>query len=342
MSDNYGLAGGGRDRYRSGRGRPIEAVLNPHIDEDTAAAFALGALDAAERDLVECHGRLCSACAALISRDLATAGVLAYAARPIVPSLATKAALFARIAHTQRAAAETNLPTIAPSLLPPTLTLPASRPIAADAVSVDNDRPPVYLLPRSSARVGRLAQYLSAPLMIGLLAIGAWGFSLQTRVSSLNAAVAERNAEVTELTAALGGFANGPVQVYDLASTDATFSVEGSLTVGTDPRVVVLALNLTKPSASRDYEMWVVDQNGQVVPKPVAEINVGERGSVAAVVELDQPLSNYQSVYVKAKPIATDAVDDGAASALQSNIADPAGIGSTSGDANGTQDSALP
>ena len=98
-----------------------------HVD-DLAAAYALGALEEAEKAGVDAHIRVCPECQRAVEDALSTAGMLVYLAPQLQPSVASKAALFSRVAHAQRAAVATPLPmTSMESFRTPTLPASAAK-----------------------------------------------------------------------------------------------------------------------------------------------------------------------------------------------------------------------
>ena len=304
MSENHWRQGGSRGRYRIG-GPTVGADLGRHVDEETAAAFALGALDAAEWAEVERHRRLCASCAALVDRDLATAGALAYTARPISPSPMTKAALFARVAHAQRAAAEVTLPTPVATTLPPALTIPASRSFAAtSATSVDADRPAAFV-PAPASRFGRFGAYLSLPLLVALLAIGGWGWNQWSNVAALSSSVADLNAKVAakdaQLSVLAAGYASDTQTTFALSPVGATSAASGTVTIDADARRGVVQLNVADANAGRSYQMWMMDRSGKLVS--ATEVEVDDQGQGMAAFQLDLPFDDYDSVHIKAMPV---------------------------------------
>ncbi len=107
---------------------PPSVGAGRHVD-DLAAAYALGALEPAERDQVERHRRLCPACDRLLAEESRVANLLPFAVpASTVPPPDVKVALFARIAHAQQHTADADLPSRAAQPLPPTLTVTAAGP----------------------------------------------------------------------------------------------------------------------------------------------------------------------------------------------------------------------
>ena len=298
MSDGLRQNGESRYRYRSvpsGRGG------GDHVD-DLAAAYALGALEPTERERVERHCRVCPACADLIAEDARTVGFLPLAALQVRPAPDVKVALFARIAHAQHAAAEADLPTRRPRTLPPTLTIPASRPTASPATPAPAAEAPTRSFGpwgRRSAgsRLGWATTFLSVPLLLALVATGIWGMQLRAQV-------VERGTQLNDLQAQLANFAAGAVR-YDLDPSSAAPQAKGSIVLDADQREGVLMVDLNSRGPGT-YQMMVV-KDGKLVPE--AELQVNEQGVGQATFELDRPFDEYQSVQVQAKPLESGAAD---------------------------------
>ncbi len=177
------------------RPQPLRRFLAPRVDcgyvADQAAAFALGALEPAERVNVERHIRSCTHCASIVADLEATAGLLPFVAPPAVPTLAAKTALFARIAQAEattgapvapyvpsrRSPARLARPShIAP--LPTMLTIPASSPARHPGAVAPT--PPVVPAATQSKRWYAVGSPLTTiPLVLALALVTAWSFTLR-------------------------------------------------------------------------------------------------------------------------------------------------------------------
>jgi len=217
------------------------------------------------------------------------AGMLSFTAPSRVPPVHTKAALFARVAQTQQAAAAASLPT--PSLdIWRTTTIPAS--ISFDVI------PKVPAVSNASTvaaskRSGQwLVSFISLPLLVALVATGFWGVQLHNRLSTQDGQLAELQAELTN-------FASGTTS-YQLSPGFAAPQAEGQVVMGADQRAGRVQIDVNTDQGANDFEMWVND-NGNL--KPLTEISVDQQGRGQASFELDQPFADYDGVYIKAKPV---------------------------------------
>lgn len=310
MSDGRGTqpgaGGGGRRRYRvagsgdwaatvaSGAAQPVDPAGAGHV-ADLVPGYVLGALEPAERELVDRHVRSCPACAELLAADGRVAGFLPYLAPAVAPAPDVKAALFARIAHAERAAQERAAPgAIAPvsRALP---TLPSSRPAAASLAPME----PAGKVPalaaaraRPAARRPWLGTLLGAPLVLALVVVGGWGYQMHGQA-------VEARARADQIEALYANFAAG--EFIPLQPGQAEPGAEGNISVSKDGRQVLIGFQVKNPKRDRTYNVWVND--GTRLVQKGGEIAVNPDGQGVAVVNLDRPYNEYQSIEVKAVPI---------------------------------------
>jgi hypothetical protein len=207
------------------------------------------------------------------------------------PPLDSKIALFARVAHTQRAAAESSLPLHGAEAWR-TPTIPSS----AGAALARTESSPAAVVPTSrGSRAGWLVSVLSVPLLIALVATGFWGLQLQSRLSS-------QNTQLAELQSELANFGSGTTS-YPLSPGYEAPQAEGELVIGSDGRAGMLQIDVNSKDAAGEYEL-LVNQDGKLVP--AAEFTVGRDGKGQARFELDQPFGDYESVHIRAKALDPD------------------------------------
>lgn len=298
MSDAFGQQREVRSRVRSSRPKAAPNLVpgaDDHLDEETSAAFALGALDGPERDLVEFHIRFCRRCAATVERDLRTTGMLPYLATPAVPPPDVKAALFARIGHTQRAMLAAAPVDVAPSArqLP---TLPASTllpPIASPTSQTGG-------VPAASGRsFGWIGSVLSVPLLLALVATGFWGVQLRDQLDA-------QGSRMSSLEAQLANFGSGTT--FQMSPGLAVPQAEGRLLLGANEQAGILEVDLNSDAAAGEYEVWGWDGNGNY--GPITDLKVGTDGTGKAQFSLDQPFSAYESVQIVSKGLDGEAQED--------------------------------
>jgi hypothetical protein len=219
------------------------------------------------------------------------------------PPIDSKIALFARVAHAQRAAAESSLPLhVHAAEAWRTTTIPSSASAALARAGQDSSSSSsAGVPPARGSRTGWLVSVLSVPLLIALIATGFWGLQLQNRLSS-------QNTQLAELQSELANFGSGTTS-YPLSPGYDAPQAEGQIVIGSDGRAGMLQIDVNSKDAAGAYELWV-NQDGKLVP--AAEFTVGQDGKGQARFELDQPFGDYQSVHIRAK--AVDASQVGAQS----------------------------
>jgi anti-sigma factor RsiW len=285
----------GRRTYRIAglrdRSTAPPTTLNGHID-DLVAAYALGALEPDEAAAVDTHVRGCSSCEHELLDAQRTAGMLSFAVPLRTPSPDTKAALFARVAHARKAAAAASLPTQGIDAFR-TPTIPGSAgveelvlPSRADTASA--------VQPERPSRSGWLVSAISLPLLMALIATGFWGIQLRNQLAAQNSQLAELQSELTN-------FGSGTT-TYQLSPGGAAPQAEGKIVMGADQRAGMVQIDVNSGDGPIQYEM-LVNKDGMLVP--VSEFTVDPDGKGQARFELDQPFSEYESVHIQAKPVAS-------------------------------------
>jgi len=215
--------------------------------------------------------------------------MFSFTAPSHIPPVDSKAALFARVAHAQQAAAAASLPT-QPLDVWRTPTIPASVPLGGVPLAQGVPATPAF---SKSKRGGQwLVSFISLPLLVALVATGFWGIQLRDRLTA-------QQGQLTDLQAELTNFASGTTS-YQLSPGYAAPQAEGQVVVGADSRAGRVQIDVNSNEGARDYEMWISD-NG--VLKPAAEISVDQQGRGQASFHLDQPFADYDSVSIRAKPV---------------------------------------
>jgi hypothetical protein len=274
-------------------GRPSPLPGSAHID-DLAAAFALGALEADEVDFVNAHVRGCAACEQALADAQRTVSMLPFLVPQQAPPLDAKVALFARVAHAQKAAAVAALPTANLDLYR-TPTLPASNPHTDLVMPAPGASGPA-MEPKRESRTGWLVSVVSLPLLVALVATGFWGLQLRNQLTAQSSTVAELQSQLTN-------FGSGTTS-YQLSPGMAAPQAEGQIVMGADQRAGMLQIDVNSKDGPTSYEMWV-NQDGEL--HPVSEVTVNQDGKGQARFELDQPFSEYESVHIKAKAVTSEA-----------------------------------
>jgi hypothetical protein len=318
VSDERDLQRKDRRTYRlAGTGsRSFTSIADDigHVG-DLVAGYVLGALEADEAAAVDAHVRTCSSCERSIADAQRTASMLPFVVPIKKAPIDSKVALFARVAHAQRAAASVSLPMHgAEAWRTPTIPRSAG-PALAYAGSDNSSSSPADVATSRGSRTSWLVSVMSVPLLIALVATGFWGLQLQNQLSS-------QNSQLVELQSELANFGSGTTS-YPLSPGYDAPQAEGQIVIGSDGRAGMLQIDVNSKDAAGAYELWV-NQDGKLVP--AAEFTVDQDGTGQARFELDQPFGEYESIHIRAK-----ALDPGQAG-IQSDtlVRDSAGaLGST-------------
>lgn len=296
MSDERDLHRKDRRSYRiaglPNRSFSSTADAIGHVD-DLVPGYALGALEPDEVAAVDAHIRGCPSCELSLADALRTTGMLPFMLPMQKPPIDSKVALFARVAHAQKAAASSSLPLMGIDAWR-SPTIPSSTGLGvASAGSADST--PTAAGATSSARASRsgwLVSALSVPLLIALVATGFWGVQLQNKLAS-------QNSELADLQSELANFGSGTTS-YPLSPGYDAPQAEGQIVMGSDGRAGMLQIDVNSKDRAGAYELWV-NQDGKLVP--AAEFTVDQDGQGQARFQLDQPFSEYESVHIRAKAV---------------------------------------
>jgi hypothetical protein len=298
VSDDRDLQRKDRRTYRlAGLGnRSVSATAKDlgHID-DLVAGYVLGALEGNEAAAVDAHVRTCATCERSLADAQSTASMLPFVVPLQRPPIDSKVALFARVAHAQRAAAAASLPLHGVEVWR-TPTIPSSAGATlASAASEQHSSSPAGAPTSRGSRGGWLVSVLSVPLLIALVATGFWGLQLQNQLST-------QNSQLAELQSELANFGSGTTS-YPLSPGYDAPQAEGQIVIGSDGRAGMLQIDVNSKDAAGAYELWV-NQDGKLVP--AAEFTVDQDGKGQARFELDQPFGDYESVHIRAKSLNPD------------------------------------
>ncbi|MBA3450066.1 MAG: zf-HC2 domain-containing protein [Chloroflexia bacterium] len=284
---SYRIAGSGERAFLA------NSALNDHA-EDLVPGYALGALDAQETSAVDTHVRTCLACERALIDAQRTVGMLPFTVPLRVPAADNKVALFARVAHVQKAAA---------SALPGahtahfrTLTLPRSTETVGATAAPDASSVELPAGTRRQVRTGWLVSALSVPLLIALVVTGFWGLQLRNELSS-------QDAQLAELQSEFANFASGTTS-YPLSPGLDAPQAEGQIIMGANQQDGMLQIDVNSKNGPQSYEL-LVNHDGKL--ESVGEVTVNQDGQGQARIALDQPFGDYESVHIRAKSLDANA-----------------------------------
>ncbi len=279
----------GRRSYRIAGIGERSALPSPtsigHV-EDLIPGYALGALDTAETAAVDAHVRGCAACERALFEAQRTVGMLPFIVRLSSPSIDTKAALFSRVAHVQKAAAAAALPTASVAAFR-TPTIPSSAHQELAPVTPIGSGP-VGPAQRES-RSGWLISVVSLPLLVALIATGFWGIQMRNQLST-------QNAQLTELQSEFANFASGTAS-YPLQPGFEAPMAEGQIVMGANERDGFLQIDVNRKDGPQSYEL-LVNHDGQLESAGTGTVHGDGPGT--ARIDLAQPFEEYESVHIRA------------------------------------------
>lgn len=292
MSDAHGQQpASGRRSFRIAGSSGRSSLTMGHID-DLIPGYALGALDAAETAAVDAHVRGCPTCERALDDARRTVGMLPFIVPMQTPPADTKVALFARVAHVQKAAASSSLPMAHVEVFR-TPTLPSSvgrdlTPAGVPGAASDG--------PSRRGRASRsswLVSALSLPLLVALIATGFWGIQMRNQLTT-------QDAQLVELQSEFANFASGTTS-YPLQPGFDAPQAEGQIVMGANDRDGLLQIDVNSKNGPQSYEL-LVNHDGQL--EPAGNVTVNPDGQGEARIALAQPFSEYESFHIRALPVA--------------------------------------
>lgn len=244
--------------------------------EENAAGYALGALDLAERGMVDQHLLWCARCRAAVAGAEAVTACLPFLAPPVPgPSAAIRTALMERV--------RTDLDTPLVSI-PPVVSRPRREPREAAP-----ERPPRPTTPVPAVSVPRWRQWvpaaLIAPLVIALIIVSAWANSLQNTVD-------QQETELAGQSPALAS--NGGVQLFSMQPMCPECAGGGRVGVDMDSSMGLLVGWNFDPS--RKHSVWCVNEKGD--KEWISTLEVNQDGGTMQTFAFPGEASDYTEVYI--------------------------------------------
>jgi hypothetical protein len=266
--------------------------------QESAAVFALRALDAEDDRRVRNHLLACAQCRSIVDREKHTVALLPFSTPTVSPPLDAKAALFSRIAQTAR---DDNALTPMPSL-----TIPASTGPTEPAAQHRWQLP--HFGRSDSPRLSRfsLPLFATVPLVIALALVGGLAMSSQSDVRDLRGqllSVRQDMSDTQESLDSVGDFtAQANTTVYPLPGRGGIGfgGAHGTLLAnpGTNDAILLIAGLEDNPKDCR-YEVWLEGQDGFMTH--AAEFGVDKEGRSAVRLSIDQPLEHFMMLHIRRK-----------------------------------------
>lgn len=273
---------GGHLDERSGRERSGDG----HVG-DLATPYALRALEPAEEAWVERHRRLCPPCDRLLGREERFVSLLPFAVQATPPPPPdVKAALLARVAHSQRprSVAPPDAPTMA------AVTIPASRPVPPEtAPQVGSPAAALRASSGSGWRTRWATALLVVPLLLMLAGTGAWAAQLRVRAD-------ERGDRADGFGQMLERALAGDGTVHQLLPGPAAPEARGWVVTQPGGKLATLFLRNPDASPGQRYQILATRKGPAVA---LDEVEVDGRGRGMAEFELDLASAEYRQFRLK-------------------------------------------
>jgi hypothetical protein len=255
----------------------------PFIEEcgfcqENLEAFALGALDEADRARAQRHLDWCGPCRRAVAEIREVTDILGLAAAEAAPSPMAKALLFQRIADEANVDDE---PVV--TFGNPWATTPAIVPEEPTIASDGTATPPWR---------SWLASALVAPLAIALIIVGAWANSMRNDINDLQA-----NQGGTIAQDIAPGISQGELRLYSMEPScpecDET-PASGHLGGNPDENVGILVASNLDPT--QGHQVWCEKRNGELLL--ISDLQVEQSGDVVQTVAFPDAIGGYSTIYV--------------------------------------------
>lgn len=230
---------------------------------DDLHAWALGALDPAEREQIDQHLADCADCRAEADRWSQVTTTLPLTLAPVPPSAELKQRLMDRVADAQ-------MQTVSPRPTAPSAQLPST--------------------PPANSRIPGWSQALIAPLVLALIVMSGWAFNLQDQVDSLESGdVQVSSSDETMLPEG--------VQAFSMKTECQKCTAAGRLLA--DPHTANALFVAWNLDPSMVHQVWCVEDDGSRTM--VASLTVSSSGDVLQPLRFDDPIEGYSEIYVMSK-----------------------------------------
>ena len=253
--------------------------------EEQGPAYALGALDSAEREALEAHAERCPACA----RELADLRQVAAQLALSVPQHEPPAALRGRILSLAKENVGAGQAPPAAPPRPPLSSIP--RPIAATAGGAS---------PAPTRRVPWLQWAGLAAALAALI----WGAVLQTQLVATQRQLAETGSQLERLRGAYSTvvdvLASPNTRERELQAREGAPGARGKVWVdGETGRGMMMARDLPPLPEGQTYQVWLASGQGRVSG---GFLRPYDNDVYYVVLQAPGPLTDYQSLGVTREP----------------------------------------
>ncbi|MDE3089504.1 MAG: anti-sigma factor [Chloroflexota bacterium] len=232
--------------------------------QEMLPAFALDAIDDADRARVERHLPQCDVCARVAADYRPVTDLLAHAAPPV--------------------------------------ELPADLKYRVLAATMPKQTPTAAGFSITAALVGLFrAPAFAAVALVLVIALGIWNVSLQNQISQQAAFNQRMEAELTHQSDFMMTMAYANGQPKQLWGTQVASRAVGRLYGAPDETTLALiALDMPTLPAGKTYQVWLIDPSGNRTSG--GTFRVDEQGRGWLLIRAPTPLGNYQGVGITQEP----------------------------------------
>jgi anti-sigma-K factor RskA len=235
--------------------------------EELYPAYILDAVDEHDRARIEAHLRHCASCSQIVAEYQPVADSLAYSVPLFEPPAELKYRVLAAIPKSKPLARRAALGWFNLSFLANALRSPA----------------------------------FSAAMLLLLIGLGAWNFTLQNQITQQAAFNQQMTAEITRQRTLVSTVAYADTQPKRLQSTDAAPLAIGRLYLAPELNAIALIVyDMPVLDAKKVYQIWLIDPAGDRTSAGV--FTVDDRGRGWVYVRSPKPLSQFQSVGITVEP----------------------------------------
>lgn len=243
---------------------------------ESAAAYALGALETDDSDRIAEHRLLCPECDRALMRLGAVTPLIGLAAPSAVPSANVKTGLLAAVAAEPRVENRS------------TRTTP------------QRTEPPVA--PKPSRVWWQRAGVSSGALALAVAALGLWGVYAGQELSSRSDTIAQLERSNEALTVHLSSLQQGQLAFgadassIQLMNVSTTADDAGGVVVSGSGETTTVFSVWNMPTEHESYHVICESSRGELLA--AGEILINDHGNGTVTITLPSPLSNYRAVHV--------------------------------------------
>jgi anti-sigma factor RsiW len=236
--------------------------------EDLLPAYALDAIDDADRERIESHLRECSDCRHDIDEYRSVTAMLAFAAPQVEPSASLKQRVLEATVAKPRALRES--PSFAANL---------------STWFTNLFRAPAF----------------SAMTLVFVIALGVWNLSLQNQLAQQAMVNQQMQSDVTRTRAIVSMVAYSENEPKHMQASDVAPQAIGRLVAAPELNSLALIVyDMPTLESKRVYQVWLIDPAGERTSG--GTFTVDGSGRAWVLIRAPKPLSSYQGIGITIEP----------------------------------------